>query len=480
MAVRSTEQRAHHPFRSLSTQWSSSVRRSDVAHAQITFTTDREGIMTQFRKIIASEVCSRIFVMNRVCSLLALAAALGCSSENSGSKRPLDESASGTPTVRQSSAGSANSPESNGGGLNFSGATSAPNGSGSAGGGLGFSGGGAAGLGAAWPGKLAPTRESALAVLDRITTLYQDYAAAAEPQGTHRLIGTINEGDLVPHAHANIGALWEIYITPNLLTHPTISLDMVALLSCHEIGHFVGGFPFKGDGVEAYGTMSAAEAQADYFATKDCLPRLWADELGSNAAAFAELDSSERELCTKAYGDQRSQELCARLLFTAVQIAPFYHQTYLAQGLAGAAHVDPSLTTPDPNIVSKTVTGTVDGQCRLDTMVAGIQCQAKGSGTTIPGYLPPYGEYSTASAEAARQFNCQDGAGARPKCWFNPDDQGFDCTGFEHPRCVVDDGGQVGFYECHTARGPTFSSCTPYECLTDADGIPSCGPPIEQ
>ena len=435
--------------------------------------------MNQLRKIMASEVRPRMLVMNRVCSWLALSAALACSSENSESTRPLNESADGTGTVRQSTAGSANSPEPSGGALNLSGAAGAPNVSGAAGGALGFSDGGSAGLpDAAWPGKLAPTRETALAILDRIATLYQDYAAAAEPQATHSLIGTIHDDDPVAHAHAVLGTVWEIYITPALLTYPTMSVDMLALLSCHEMGHFVGGFPFKGAGVEAVGTASAAEAQADYFATKDCLPRLWANERGSNAAAFAELDSSERELCTKAYSDPQSQELCARLLITAVQVAQVYHKEYLDQKLPGA-NVDPKLTTPDPRVVSQTVTGRLDGQCRLDTMVAGIQCEVKASGTTIPGYLPPYGEYSAASEEAARPFACQDGAGARPACWFNPNAQEFDCSAFEHPQCVFDDEGRAGFYGCDTASGSTFNDCTPYECLTDADGIPNCGPLIE-
>jgi len=328
--------------------------------------------------------------------------------------------------------------------------------------------------GAGWPGKLAPTRETAQAVLDRITALYQDYAAAAEPKGTHRLIGTFHEDDHAPHAHALLKTVWEIFVTPALLAQPGMTVDFVALLSCHEMGHLVGGFPFKGAQVADAASAPAAEGQADYFATKDCLPRLWADERSSNAAAFTELDSSERELCTSAFSDRQSQELCARLLITAVQAAPYDHQEYLAQKLEGAACGDPKLTTPDPHVVTKNRTGTLDGQCRLDTMVAGIQCEVKASGTTIPGYLPPDG-ISTASEEAARPFACQGGAGARPKCWFHAGTPSFDCTGFESPRCLVEDG-KVGYYTCNTTSGPLFSDCFPYECLTDADGNPSCGP----
>jgi hypothetical protein len=326
------------------------------------------------------------------------------------------------------------------------------------------------------PGKLAPTRETAQAVLDRIVALYQDYAAASEPQGTHRLIGRIRDWETVAHTHAVLGQeVWEIYVTPGWLAYPTMTVDILALTSCHEIGHLVGGFPFKGNALDEDGSASAAESQADYFATKDCLPKLWANERDSNAAAFAELDPSELELCSKAYSDVQSQELCARILITAVQAAQIYHQQFISERKPSVPAPAPELATPDPRIVTKTATGSLDGQCRLDSMVAGIQCDVKESGTTIPGYLPPYGQNSAASEQAARPFACQEGPGARPRCWFYPGTQEFDCTGFESPRCIIENE-RAGYYTCTTKEGPLFSDCFPYECLTAADGNPSCGP----
>jgi hypothetical protein len=388
--------------------------------------------------------------MNRLCHLLVLVGALGCSSEASESKSPFSESTDEARAVPESTAESKLSPGQDASGL-------PP---------------------AKLPWKVAPTREAAQAVLDRIARLYQNYATAAEPSGTHEIVGVIRDDDLVPHAHAIFGKTWEIDVTPAWLAYPAMTVDTLAFTLCHEMGHFVGGFPFKGGSRVADGSASAAEGQADYFATKDCLPRLWADERNSNAAAFIELDASKRELCTKAYSDLRSQRLCARLLITALQAAPILDKEYQKQFPSDPV-ANPKLETPDPNVISKTRTGTLQGQCRLDTMVAGSLCNVKALGTTIPGYLPPYGEFSAASQEAARPFACQEGPGARPKCWFHPDTHEFDCTAFGAPRCLVENGVH-GFRTCDKLDGPTFSECAPTEvCLSDADGFPSCGPPAE-
>lgn len=362
--------------------------------------------------------------MTRIFSLIALIGVLACSSEGSEPPSPL-ESARGTLPVKD------------------------------------------------WPGKLTPTRETAQVVLDRIASLYQDYAAAAEPQGTRRVVGIIKDDDPFPHTNANFGENWEIQVTPAWLTYSTMTLDILALTSCHEMGHFVAGFPFKKTPLRA-GTVSAAEGQADYFATKDCLPRLWASEPESNAAAFAELDSSQRALCTRGHGDRAGQALCGRILLTALQAAQILHRDYVRDHPSSNPADDPRLDTPDPTIVSETDTGRTDGQCRLDTMVAGIQCAVKAVGPTVPGLLPPYGKFSDASQEAARPFACQEGAGARPKCWFYPDTHEFDCTTFGPPRCDVADG-TLGVRRCDSLTGPTFDSCNVNDqCLVDESGNPSC------
>lgn len=396
--------------------------------------------------------------MSRIVSLVALISALGCSSEGSESTSLID-----------SNRESRSSPEPQGGAPNLSNKEPAP---------------GVAGLGstsnvpaAALPGKLPPTRETALATIDRIAALYQDYADAADPPGTHKIVGVILDDDLFPHSNAKFGENWRIQVTPTWLTLPAMTVDVLALTSCHEMGHFVGGFPFKGKMKEEE-AAAATEGQADYFATKDCLPRLWANERDSNAAAFAELDSYERELCTKTYGDLPSQELCARMVVTAIQAAGIYHESYLKDHRSDATEY-PRLDTPDPHVVELTAADHSNGQCRLDTMVAGIQCKVKATGTTIPGFLPPYGKFSDASKEAARPFACQDGPGARPRCWYAADAHEHDCGAFEGPRCIIANG-VAGVRMCNNVRGEYTDECANTDvCLLDEEGSPSCVPTVQ-
>lgn len=431
--------------------------------------------------------------MNRIYSLFTLLAAVACSSENSESRAPIVASSAGAPNLR----------ESTGNGLSLSGAGGALGTIESTGGSATLSqGGGSSVPGLERPWKVAPTRETAQAVLDRVIGLYQDYASAAYPQGTHRVVGKIVDTDLT--AHTNVVFVetdWVIRITAGWIALPKMTVDVLTLSSCHEMGHFVGGFPFKYARAHSDGTTVAAEGQADYFATKDCLPRVWADETDRNAAAFAELDSSERELCTKAYSDQKSRDLCGRILISTLRAAQIFHEEDLKEAKASAAAAaadadaaadaaadadpdadaapetstaEPKLETPDPTVVTATKGDHPDGQCRLDTMVAGIRCDVKAVGTTIAGYVPPYLKFSAASQEAARPFACQDGPGARPKCWFYPNTQEFDCSGFETEQCVIQDG-RPAIRSCDPLAGVGYYPCLLNEvCVPDTEGNPAC------
>lgn len=53
-----------------------------------------------------------------------------------------------------------------------------------------------------------------------------------------------------------------------------VTQDTAALILCHELGHGIGGPPFKDDsGFTDY--VTSTEAQADYFSTFVCAPEIW-------------------------------------------------------------------------------------------------------------------------------------------------------------------------------------------------------------
>ncbi|WP_437757611.1 hypothetical protein [Sorangium sp. So ce1389] len=340
---------------------------------------------------------------------------------------------------------------------------------------------GGAADGAPSAGDRPPTREEAEAILDRVVALYQDHAAAANPAGTHKISWRIDWDSDAVSAHVLLkpGEDWTIEVSKGWLTVSSMTTEVFALTMCHEMGHFIGGFPFKTSGrrdsTGALGTAVASEGQADYFATKDCLPRLWANETEANAAAFAVLDPSARERCTTAYGDLASQQLCGRILLASLQTGRLYEEQAVLQ--APREIVYPRFDTPDTTETAVTKEGHAPSQCRLDTLVAGAVCSVKATGTGVPGFVPPYGEYSPASDEAARPFACQTGPGARPRCWFQPDTVTTDCSELGESTCVVEDGVH-GVRYCDTTSGVDYYWCFPDEvCKTSRDGFANCYAP---
>ncbi|WP_437959405.1 hypothetical protein WME76_06940 [Sorangium sp. So ce119] len=335
--------------------------------------------------------------------------------------------------------------------------------------------------GAPSAGTRPPTGEEAEAILDRVVALYQDHAAAANPAGTHDISWRIDWDSDAVSAHVLLkpGEDWTIEVTKGYLTVSSMTTEVFALTMCHEMGHFIGGFPFKtsrgGNSTGALGTSVSSEGQSDYFATKDCLPRLWANETEANAAAFAELDPSARERCTTATSDLASQQLCGRILLASLQTGRFYEEQAVLQ--APRELVYPRFDTPDTTEVAVTKEGHPESQCRLDTLVAGAVCSVKATGTGIPGFVPPYGEYSAASEDAARPFACQTGPGARPRCWFQPDPVVTDCSELGEAACVVEDGVH-GVRYCGTTSGVDYYWCFADEvCKTSRDGFSDCYAP---
>ncbi|AUX41704.1 uncharacterized protein SOCE26_031260 [Sorangium cellulosum] len=330
-------------------------------------------------------------------------------------------------------------------------------------------------------GERPPTREEAEAILDRVVALYQDHAAAANPAGTHEISWRIDWDSDAVSAHVLLkpGEDWTIEVSKGYLTASSMTTEVFALTMCHEMGHFIGGFPFKtsrgGHNTGALGTSVSSEGQSDYFATKDCLPRLWANETEANAAAFAALDPSARERCTTAYSDLASQQLCGRILLASLQTGRFYEEQAVLQ--APRELVYPRFDTPDTTEVAVTKEGHPAPQCRLDTLVAGAVCSVKATGTGIPGFVPPYGEYSDASEEDARPFACQTGPGARPRCWFQPDTVVTDCSELGQQACVVEDGVH-GVRYCDTTSGVSYYWCFAHEvCKASGDDFADCYAP---
>lgn len=139
-----------------------------------------------------------------------------------------------------------------------------------------------------------------------------------------------------------------------------------AAVACHEVGHHMGGAPrFTGD------DWASVEGEADYWATKECMKGIGFSTKDIEAASQA-----------------------------------------LANVLAdlGGESV-PAANKPDASVVQQTYEDHPAAQCRLDTYLSGLACQAAGSmSPTDPKVNSCFG-YPTATTYSA---------GDRPRCWFAP------------------------------------------------------------
>jgi len=120
---------------------------------------------------------------------------------------------------------------------------------------------------------------------------------------------------------------WSIIVYGGLLRHPNIGEAELTLILCHELGHHLGGTP-----TAARGGWSACEGQADYWSTLGCFSKV---RPGEDARAAA-----------------------LRL-------------TRLYATMSNDGH--PSLDSKDEVRRPRTFFGYPSAQCRLDTLIAGLE-----------------------------------------------------------------------------------------------------------
>jgi hypothetical protein len=283
--------------------------------------------------------------------------------------------------------------------------------------------------------------DEALAVAQAVADLYRP--AAAAHQAEIRVIPRWDDPAWSVHTEVSAGRIWSLYPHGGILTEDC-TRDTMQWVTCHEIGHFFGGFPFHGvplpvPSIDDTATFISSEGTADYFSSKDCLRRVWADD-PDNAAYVALVPEAGRAACDAAWDSEAAREICYRTIVVAKKAMHWIQYS-----------VD--ISTPDPTVVTRTLRGHFGGQCRFDTVVAGALCGAPSDLSVIPGLVPSpvtglYGDHSVASEQQARPYACHgDDPGARPRCWFAPDMPDLqDCSGFP-------DGGMCD--------GDTVVACSP-------------------
>ncbi len=231
---------------------------------------------------------------------------------------------------------------------------------------------------------------------------------------------------------------WYIGIGGGLMHLQGMTDEGLTLVTCHEIGHLFGGFPFVHEGFTGLSLPLSAEGQADYFASQVCLRRIWQNRDNSQSRSGLiyrdHIEKGAVSRCDLAYQDKPSRDLCYKSIYAGMSFVLALVDPY-------EPPMNPSIETPDTTVADSTLGTHPPSQCRFDSFIAAALCPTILSGspspqwsqdpesvwvteTVIPGYLQSQPGGIDARAESLA-VTCRDNffpQGARPLCWFNPDE----------------------------------------------------------
>lgn len=152
---------------------------------------------------------------------------------------------------------------------------------------------------------------------------------------------------------------WMISFYGGLAKHRKMTEDGLRFVVCHELGHHLGGAPFKLDS-EGLERWASAEAQADYFATSECLPNVFKHD-GKSEDVVARLPVGLKE----QFSNNCSDAICLRSLWAAYNAVTVFNSLHTDEPM-------PQFNTPDVSEVPSTEREYPSLQCRMDTMLAGV------------------------------------------------------------------------------------------------------------
>lgn len=236
------------------------------------------------------------------------------------------------------------------------------------------------------------TREE---VLKLIQDLELEFQSDAEALGG-RLVFDYQEQNQTISAYATRSEnLWKITINAGMARHEAIDLDGLAGILCHEVGHHLGGAPKKLRSMSSQ--WASVEGQSDYFVTTKCLRRLW--KMNDDKISVDKIPAGLEKACSSI--SHLEKVLCLRMGSASWQIAR------LAAKLIPRS-TTPQYTRPTRSTVTSTMETHPSPQCRLDTYMQGLLCEADADVN--------FSDESavTGSCHADLGFK----AGLRPKCWF--------------------------------------------------------------
>lgn len=149
-----------------------------------------------------------------------------------------------------------------------------------------------------------------------------------------------------------------VVIYGGLARHPSMTLDSLTLMICHEVGHHKGGAPYFPN-IHGNVSWASAEGAADYYSVQGCFNQI-AQQLSSSPQQVANKDEMLLEQTCMAQNPQ----ICPRALLAGLITAKL-QWTVLPNN-----DPSPSLEKAETDIVQTTLLDYPSPQCRLDTFRA--------------------------------------------------------------------------------------------------------------
>lgn len=190
-------------------------------------------------------------------------------------------------------------------------------------------------------------------VLDIIISIYSPIVAARG--GTFHILSDWTDGAVNMWAF-KLGSEFWLEIPGGMSRYHLITEEGFVLSACHELGHLLGGAPFKG------AVDISLEGQSDYYASRFCIGKV-----------LSILDpykqKIENEEVSKICADAEDVQICERVLDGALSLSSYYAELEKV--------TTPRFDSPSEKIVAETLKVHPPAQCRLDTFFAGYFKKAR-------------------------------------------------------------------------------------------------------
>ncbi|UXR65897.1 hypothetical protein EZJ49_06505 [Bdellovibrio bacteriovorus] len=149
-----------------------------------------------------------------------------------------------------------------------------------------------------------------------------------------------------------------VVVYGGLARHPSMTLDSLTLMICHEVGHHKGGAPYFPD-ILGNISWASGEGAADYYSVKGCF-RQMAQQLPSRSLKV----SLKENILLGQTCEKQNNEICYRALVAGAITAQ------LQWLVLPKDYQAPSLSRMEAVIAETTLLDYPSPQCRLDTFRA--------------------------------------------------------------------------------------------------------------